>query len=66
MTLKDCIAQSNHNPKVSEDRSGLSAPAVFRARDGINIPSRRTLQVIVTATGRAVSIQDLIPVEERE
>lgn len=63
MTLKDYLTQNNLSLKVFGDRCGLSAPTVLRARDGINIPSRRTLQAIVTATNGAVSIQDLISVE---
>lgn len=66
MTLKDYLNQNNLSLKVFGDRCGLSAPTVLRARDGINIPSRRTLQAIVTATGGAVSIQDLINVEASE
>lgn len=64
MTLKEYLKQNNLSLKVFGDRCGLSAPTVLRARDGINIPSRRTLQAIVTATGGMVSIQDLITVEE--
>ena len=66
MTLKDYLTQNNLSLKVFGDRCGLSAPTVLRARDGINIPSRRTLQAIVTATNGAVSIQDLISVEANE
>ena len=63
MTLKDYLDQNGLSLKVFGDRCGLSAPTVLRARDGINIPSRRTLQAIVNATGGTVSIQDLINVE---
>ncbi|SPH20650.1 hypothetical protein ASD8599_01389 [Ascidiaceihabitans donghaensis] len=66
MTLKDYLTQNNLSLKVFGDRCGLSAPTVLRARDGINIPSRRTLQAIVNATGGTVSIQDLITVEADE
>lgn len=66
MTLKDYLTLNNLSLKVFGDRCGLSAPTVLRARDGINIPSRRTLQAIVTATNGAVSIQDLINVEVNE
>lgn len=66
MTLKDYLTKNNLSLKVFGDRCGLSAPTILRARDGINIPSRRTLQAIVTATGGAVSIQDLINVEANE
>ncbi|WP_299649980.1 helix-turn-helix transcriptional regulator [uncultured Tateyamaria sp.] len=64
MTLKDYLDQNKLSLKVFGDRCGLSAPTVLRARDGINIPSRRTLQAIVTATGGKVSIQDLISVDD--
>ncbi len=66
MTLKDYLAQNNLSLKVFGDLCGLSAPTVLRARDGINIPSRRTLQAIVTATDGMVTIQDLISVEADE
>ena len=66
MTLKEYLTQNNLSLKMFGDRCGLSAPTVLRARDGINIPSRRTLQAIVTATNGAVSIQDLISVEVNE
>lgn len=66
MTLKDYLDHNKLSLKVFGDRCGLSAPTVLRARDGINIPSRRTLQAIVTATGGTVSIKDLITVEADE
>lgn len=66
MKLREYLDQNKLSLKVFGDRCGLSAPTVLRARDGINIPSRRTLQAIVTATGGAVSIQDLITVEADE
>ena len=66
MTLKEYLDQNKLSLKVFGDRCGLSAPTVLRARDGINIPSRRTLQAIVTATGGQVSIQELIAVEAAE
>ena len=64
MTLKEYLDQNKLSLKVFGDRCGLSAPTVLRARDGINIPSRRTLQAIVTATAGQVSIQDLISVDD--
>ena len=66
MTLKEYLDQNKLSLKVFGDRCGLSAPTVLRARDGINIHSRRTLQAIVTATGGQVSIQELIAVEAAE
>lgn len=63
MTLKDYLDQNKLSLKVFGDRCGLSAPTVLRARDGINIPSRRTIIAIVAATAGAVTIQDLIVVD---
>lgn len=63
MTLKEYLTQNNLSLKVFGDRCGLSAPTVLRARDGINIPSRRTITAIVAATAGAVTVQDLIVVD---
>lgn len=60
MTLKDYLDQHKLSLKAFGDQCGVSAPTVLRIRDGVNIPSRRTLQAIVDATGGAVTIQDLI------
>lgn len=73
MTLKEYLTQNKLSLKAFADRCGLSAPTVLRARDGINMPSRRTLEAIVRATGGVVTIPDLIrvtmdskPVSQRE
>jgi len=63
MTLKDYLDRNGLSLKAFGERCGLSAPTILRARDGVNIPSRRTLQAIVSATDGAVSIQDLIRFE---
>lgn len=63
MTLKDYLDRNKLSLKAFGDRCGVSAPTVLRARDGINIPSRRTLRAIVDATNGAVSIQDLVRVD---
>jgi hypothetical protein len=62
MTLKDYLSQNDLSLKGFADQCGLSAPTILRARDGVNIPSRRTLEAIVSATKGAVTIQDLIRV----
>ena len=64
MTLKDYLAQQDISLKAFGDRCGLSAPTILRARDGINIPSPRTLEAIVRATGGAVTINDLIQIDK--
>ncbi|MEH6521567.1 helix-turn-helix transcriptional regulator [Sulfitobacter sp.] len=64
MTLKDYLNQNKLSLKTFGNLCGVSAPTVLRARDGINIPSRRTLQAIVDATDGAVTIQDLIQYKE--
>jgi transcriptional regulator with XRE-family HTH domain len=66
MMLKDYLSQNGLSLKGFADQCGLSAPTILRARDGINIPSRRTLEAIVTATKGAVTIQDLIRVELKD
>lgn len=65
MMLKDYLSQNGLSLKGFADQCGLSAPTILRARDGINIPFRRTLEAIVTATKGAVTIQDLIRVEPK-
>ncbi len=63
--LKDYLSQNDLSLKRFADQCGLSAPTILRARDGINMPSRRTLEAIVSATKGAVTIQDLIRVEPK-
>lgn len=65
MTLKEYLTHNSLSLKGFADQCGLSAPTILRARDGINMPSRRTLEAIVQATGGAVTINDLIHVEVR-
>lgn len=65
MMLKDYLSQHDLSLKGFADQCGLSAPTILRARDGINIPSRRTLEAIVSATKGVVTIQDLIRVEPK-
>ncbi len=65
MMLKDYLRQNHLSLKSFANQCGLSAPTILRARDGINIPSRRTLEAIVSATKGAVTIKDLIRVEHR-
>ena len=62
MTLKDYLKQNRLSLKAFGDRCGLSAPTILRVRDGVNIPSRRTLKAIVAATSGLVTIQDLIAI----
>jgi transcriptional regulator with XRE-family HTH domain len=62
MTLKDYLDQNRLSLKAFGDRCGLSAPTVLRVRDGVNMPSRRTLNAIVHATGGDVTITDLVAV----
>lgn len=62
MTLKEYLETNGLSLKTFGERCGLSAATVLRARDGRNMPSRRTLQAIVEATNGAVTIQELIQV----
>jgi len=66
MTLKEYLDQNGLSLKGFADQCGLSAPTILRARDGTNMPSRRTLAAIVSATGGAVTIQDLICMKPEE
>lgn len=63
MTLKDYLDQNKLSLKAFGDQCGLSAPTVLRVRDGLHMPSRKTLNAIVNATDGAVQIQDIISVE---
>lgn len=58
--------QNKLSLKAFGDQCGLSAPTVLRVRDGLHMPSRKTLNAIVNATGGAVKIQDLIVIEEND
>lgn len=66
MTLKEYLTHNSLSLKGFADQCGLSAPTILRARDGINMPSRRTLKAIVRATGGVVTINDLIRVDMKE
>ena len=63
MTLKEYLDQNKLSLKAFGNRCGLSAPTVLRVRDGLHMPSRRTLNAIVNATDGAVQIQDVISVD---
>lgn len=65
MTLKDYLNQNRLSLKAFADLCGLSAPTILRARDGMNMPSRRTLRAIVETTDGVVSIHDLVVTEPR-
>lgn len=62
MTLKDYLKQNKLSLKAFGDRCGLSAPTILRVRDGLNIPSKRTMHAIVSATDGLVTIRELIAV----
>ncbi len=66
MKLREYLVQNKLSLKVFADQCGLSAPTILRARDGINIPSRRTLEAIVRATNGTVTIADLISIDGHE
>ncbi|WP_143515523.1 helix-turn-helix domain-containing protein [Pseudooctadecabacter jejudonensis] len=51
MTLKEYLNQNKLSLKAFGDRCGISAPTVLRVRDGLHIPSRKTLNAIVSGTG---------------
>lgn len=63
MTLKEYLDLNGLSLKAFGICCGLSAPTILRARDGVNIPSRKTLQAIVDATDGQVTIAELIPIE---
>lgn len=60
MTLKDYLHHHGLSLKAFGDLCGLSAPTIMRARDGVNIPSRRSLNAIIAATDGAVTVNDLV------
>jgi len=65
MTLNEYLGKNRLSLKAFADQCGLSAPTILRARDGINMPSRRTLDAIVRTTNGQVTISDLIRVEPK-
>jgi transcriptional regulator with XRE-family HTH domain len=66
MTLKEYLDQNDLSLKAFADQCGLSAPTILRARDGICLPSRRSMLAISRATGGAVTITDLVTVHDEE
>lgn len=64
MTLREYLELNNLSLKAFGERAGLSAATVLRARDGICIPSRRSLRAITVATGGAVTVGDLVALRD--
>jgi transcriptional regulator with XRE-family HTH domain len=64
MTLREYLELHSLSLKAFGERAGLSPATVLRARDGICIPSRRSLRAITVATGGAVTVGDLVAVPE--
>jgi transcriptional regulator with XRE-family HTH domain len=66
MTLREYLELHNLSLKAFGERAGLSPATVLRARDGICIPSRRSLRAITVATGGAVTVGDLVALCDTE
>lgn len=64
MTLKEYLDRNELSLRAFAKRCGVSAPTILRVRDGLHMPSRKTLQAIVDATDGAVRIQELIVITE--
>lgn len=64
MTLREYLELHNLSLKAFGERAGLSPATILRARDGICIPSRRSLRAITVATGGAVTVGDLVVVQD--
>ena len=71
MTLKEYLDLNNISLKAFGDRCGVSAATILRARDGVVIPSRKTVKAIVNATDGQVTPGDVwriddVPVTKKE
>ncbi|MFV1602331.1 MULTISPECIES: hypothetical protein [unclassified Phaeobacter] len=64
MTLKEYLDLNNISLKAFGDRCGVSAATVLRARDGVGLSSRKTMQAIVNATGGQVTPADVWRVDD--
>lgn len=67
MMLNDYLTTNKLTLAQFAARTGVSASTVFRIRDGVVLPSLRTIQAIEAATGGLVTRIDLIAsVQPRE
>lgn len=70
MMLSDYLTTNKLTLAEFATRAGVSASTVFRIRDGVVLPSLRTIQRIERATGGSVTRIDLIasvrPLEEKQ
>lgn len=65
MTLKEYLDHHKLSLKTFGEQCGVSPATVLRARDGIVLPSRKTMRAIVDATGGRVTVDDLVSADER-
>lgn len=66
MTLKEYLDRNELSLRAFAKRCGVSAPTILRVRDGLHMPSRKTLKAIVDATDGAVKIHNLIVFDDPE
>ena len=64
MTLKEYLDLNNISLKAFGDRCGVSAATILRARDGVVIPSRKTVKAIVNATDGQVTPGDVWRIDD--
>jgi transcriptional regulator with XRE-family HTH domain len=62
MQLKTFLKQNSMSLARLARQCGVSPTTIMRVRDGQVIPSRRTLEAIVSATGGAVTVVDMISI----
>ena len=55
MTLKEYLDLNKVSLKAFGERCGVSAATILRARDGVVLPSRKTMEAIVQATDGQVT-----------
>jgi len=62
MTLAEFLLQNRLSLNRFAKSCGLSAATILRARDATVMPSRKTLEAIVAATGGQVGVADLVQI----
>ncbi|MFV1808826.1 hypothetical protein [Phaeobacter sp. Ax4a-4a] len=60
MRLDEYLSLNNIGVRAFARIAGLGVATVVRARDGVGIGNRRTLQAIINATDGAVTASDLV------
>ncbi len=64
MTLKEYLDLNKVSLKAFGERCGVSAATILRARDGVVLPSRKTMQAIIKATDGQVTPADVWRIDD--